>query len=54
MHPEKIEKVIKSLKVNKAIGPNNISPVILRDFKKELPEPLCLIVNSFMTEAVIV
>ena len=44
-NPEETEKVIKSLKVNKAKGTNTISPVILRDFKKELSEPLCLIVN---------
>ena len=44
-NPEEIEKVIKSLKVNKAIEPNGISPVILSNFKKELSEPLCLIVN---------
>ena len=37
-NPKKIEKVIKSLEVNKAIGPNSISPVILRNFKKELSE----------------
>ena len=52
MHPEKIEKVIKSLKVNKAIGPNNISPVILRNFRKELSEPLCLIVNVSFSEEI--
>ena len=44
-NPKKIEKVIKSLEVNKAIGPNSISPVILRNFKKELSELLYLIVN---------
>ena len=39
-NPEDIEKEIKSLKVNKAIGPDSISPVILPNFKKELSEPL--------------
>ena len=51
-NPEEIEKVIKSLKVNKAIGPNNISTVILRNFKKELSEPLCLIVNLSFSERI--
>ena len=35
MHPANpydIEEVIKSLKVNKAIGPNSMLPVILRNF----------------------
>ena len=50
--PDEIEKVIKSLKVNKAIGPNSISPVILRNFKKELSELLCLIVKLSFSEGV--
>ena len=52
MNPEEIEKVIKSLKVNKAIGPNSISPVILWNFKKELSEPLCPIVNLSFSEGI--
>ena len=51
-NPEEIKKVIKSLKVNKAIGQNSISPVILRNFKKELSEPLCLIVNVSFLEGI--
>ena len=51
-NPEETEKVIKSLKVNKAKGPNSISPVILRDFKKELSELLCLIVNLSFSEGI--
>ena len=50
--PEDIEKVIKSVKVNKAIGPNSISPVILRNFKKELSELLCLIVKLSFSEGI--
>ena len=44
-NPKEIEKVIKSLKENKGIGANNISPVILRNFKKKISEPLCPIVT---------
>ena len=51
-NPEEIEKVIKSLKVNKAIEPNGISPVILSNFKKELSELLCLIVNLWFSEGI--
>ena len=51
-NPEEIEKVIKSLKVNKTIEPNGISPVILSNFKKELSEPLCLIVNLWFSEGI--
>ena len=51
-NPEEIEKVIKSIKVNKAIGPNSISPVILRNFRKELSELLCLIVNLSFLEGI--
>ena len=51
-NPEETEKVIKFLKVNKAIGPNSISPVILRNFKKELSLPLCLIVNLSFSEGI--
>ena len=51
-NPEETEKVIKSLKVNKAIGPNSISPVILRNFRKKLSEPLCLIVNVSFSEEI--
>ena len=52
VNPEEIEKVIKSLKVNKAVGPNSISPVILRNFKKELSVPLCFIVNLSFLEGI--
>ena len=52
VNPKKIEKVIKSLKVNNAIGPNSISTVILRNFKKELSEPLCFIVNLSFSEGI--
>ena len=51
-NPEEIDKIIKSLKVNKAIGPNSISPAILRNFKKELSELLCLIVNLSFSEGI--
>ena len=44
-NPKETKKVIKSLKENKGIGANNISPVILRNFKKKISEPLCPIVT---------
>ena len=33
-NPEYIEKIIKSLKVNKAIGPNSVSPVSHLELQK--------------------
>ena len=51
-NPKEIEKVTKSLNENKVIGANSISPVILRNFKKKISEPLCPIVNLTFSEGI--
>lgn len=53
-NPEEIEKVIKSFKVKKVTKPNSIhiSPVIIRNFKKELFELFCLVVNLSFSEEI--
>ena len=51
MHPTNpydIEEVIKSLKLNKAIGPNNIPPVTLRN---SLIRFVSLLTNTFWNES---
>ena len=42
--------MIKTFNLNKAIGPNNIPVIILKEIKKEISEPLSTIINlSFDT-----
>ena len=43
--PKEIEDVIKYFKPQKAVGPNSISPKILKDYRKQVSEPLSIIVN---------
>ena len=47
---EKIEDVIKTSNLNKATGPNSIPVIIFREIKKEISEPLSILINlSFNT-----
>ena len=47
---EKIASVIKTFNLNKATGPNSIPVIILKELKKEISEPLSILINlSFDT-----
>ena len=43
--PANIESLINCIKLNKAIGPNNIPTKKLKEFKTELSEPLSDMIN---------
>ena len=48
--PAEVESVIVSFNADKKVGPNSIPPSILKDFRKELSEPISDIINiSFST-----
>ena len=50
--PEDIEDLMKSMKTNKASGPNNILTKILELFKKEFSKPLSDIINLSFNQGV--
>ena len=50
--PEDIEGLIKSMKTNKASGPNSIPIKILKLFKKEFSKPLSDIINLSFNQGV--
>ena len=50
--PEDIEHLIKSMKTNKANGPNSIPTKILNLFKKEFSKPLSDIINLSFNQSV--
>ena len=50
--PEDIEGRIKSMKTNKASGPNSIPTKILKLFKKEFSKPLSDIINLSFNQGV--
>ena len=43
---KEIEDIISNLKLDKAVGPNNIPIRILKDHEKELAKPLSELINS--------
>ena len=47
------EDALNKVKVNKATGPDNIPPWILRDFSHILAAPLAAIYNSCLREGVL-
>ena len=46
--PADIESLINCIKPNKAIGPNSIPTKILKEFKTELSETLCDMINVYI------
>ena len=47
------EKALSKVKTNKATGPDNVPPWILKDFAHILAKPLCAIFNSSLREGVV-
>ena len=48
---EDVKKTIKTLKPNKACGPDNIHPKVLIECKDTLTEPLTRIFNKLLADA---
>ena len=47
---EDTEEALQNVRINKAVGPDGISPWILKDFAKILSKPLAAIFNSSLRE----
>ena len=52
--PADIESLINCIKPNKAIGPNSIPTKILKEFKSELSEPLCDMINVSFNKGIFI
>ena len=50
--PADIESLINCIKPNKAIGPNSIPTKILKEFKTELSESLCDLINVSVNKGI--
>ena len=50
--PADIESLIDCIKPNKAIGPNSIPTKILKEFKTELSESLCDLINVSVNKGI--
>ena len=53
VHPHKVCSKLVKLQTNKAMGPDNIPPRILKEFANELAEPVTLIFNKSLSSGLV-
>lgn len=53
VHPHEVCKKLVSIHPNKAMGPDNIPPQIIKEFAYELAEPVATIFNSSLSAGVV-
>ena len=53
VHPHEVYSKLVKLQTNKAMGPDNIPPQILKEFANELAEPVTLILNKSLSSGLV-